>query len=544
MPRLIPVLRDFVADRRGSTAMIFGLTSIPLFLFAGSVTDYTGAAQLRARMQVAVDSAALAANRSMETMNDTDLTNYAKGVFNASMQADPRVTVSDVIIDRPKGEVRVTGTGNFPTRIMTIAGFSEIPISATSLSIGSRTYEVAMVLDNSGSMASSGGGTTKIQAAKDAANQLINVVFGSQAVAGATKMSLVPFTLTVKVGSSYRNEPWVDTLGKSSIHWQNFGTQDRPVSRFSLYDAMNITWAGCFESRPYPYNVQESPPSQAVPDSLFVPMFAPDEPGARGTGGSSYWTSSGTTSGSGTRYYYNNSYLDDNGNGACLGVNLGGSDVTGRQQRVCKYLNNPAKTISTNVLNDNAGPNWNCNAQPLVRMTENKTTLTNAVSGMVANGNTNLLEAFTWGWRTVTPNAPFGDGRAYNAPNNLKVIVFMTDGMNRWNMDTNNPNRSIYSPFGYYSSNRLNAAITTDTQATDAMDLRTKEACTNAKNAGILIYTVGFSVPTDPIDAKGMSVLQSCATNSDMAFVANNSSDLVAIFDQIARNITSLRIKG
>lgn len=535
MPRLMPVIRDFSADRRGSTAIIFGLTAIPLFLFAGSVTDYTGAAQLRARMQVAVDSAALAANRSMETMNDTDLTNYAKGVFTASMAADPRVTVSDVIIDRPKGEVRVTGTGNFDTRIMTIAGFTQIPISATSLSIGSRTYEVAMVLDNSGSMASSGGGTTKIQGAKDAANQLINVVFGTQAVAGATKMSLVPFTISVNAGTAYANASWVDLNAQSSIHWQNFEASNRPANRFAVFKMMkNTNWGGCFESRPYPYNVQESPPSSSDPDSLFVPMFAPDEPGPAASAGTKYYLNTGTSSGSGTNYTYQNSYIDDKGTGCTTA--LATTDITGRQQRFCKYNGaTPSKT---------SGPNWNCDAKPLVRMTETKSVLTTAVGNMVASGNTNLLEALTWGWRTLSPNPPFSDGRAYNAPNNLKVIVFMTDGMNRWSSQSASSNKSNYSPFGYYGSNRLNAVITNDTNSTDAMDLRTKEACTNAKNAGILIYTVGFSVPADPIDAKGMSVLQSCATNADMAFVANNSSDLVAIFDQIARNITSLRIKG
>jgi hypothetical protein len=77
------------------------------------------------------------------------------------------------------------------------------------------------------------------------------------------------------------------------------------------------------------------------------------------------------------------------------------------------------------------------------------------------------------------------------------------------------------------------------------MDTRTKEACQNAKNLNnILVYTVGFSTPSDPIDAAGMSVLKSCATNPSMAFVANNSADLISIFDKIARDITSLRLKS
>ncbi len=45
-----------------------------------------------------------------------------------------------------------------------------------------------------------------------------------------------------------------------------------------------ITWAGCVEERPDPYNVTDDPPSTAVTPTaaeaktLFEPMFAPDEP--------------------------------------------------------------------------------------------------------------------------------------------------------------------------------------------------------------------------------------------------------------------------
>ncbi len=80
---------------------------------------------------------------------------------------------------------------------------------------------------------------------------------------------------------------------------------------------------------------------------------------------------------------------------------------------------------------------------------------------MKADGGTNILEGVMWGWRTLSPNAPFADGRNYNWESgrikNRKFIVVMTDGDNVWNA-LNNPNGSIYSPFGYFKDNRLGQA--------------------------------------------------------------------------------------
>jgi hypothetical protein len=160
---------------------------------------------------------------------------------------------------------------------------------------------------------------------------------------------------------------------------------------------------------------------------------------------------------------------------------------------------------------------------------------------MAAAGNTDLLEGFTWGWRTISPNLPFADGRTYGTAKNNKVIVLMTDGMNAWNSASNH-NYGVYSPFGYYWNDRLGTGATTSTQARDQIDAKTLAACTNAKAQGITIYTVGFSVSTDPIDAKGLALLKNCATNTKTAYVASNSNEIVKVFQEIAESIGGLRL--
>jgi hypothetical protein len=160
---------------------------------------------------------------------------------------------------------------------------------------------------------------------------------------------------------------------------------------------------------------------------------------------------------------------------------------------------------------------------------------------MAAAGNTDLLEGFTWGWRSITPNMPFADGRAYGTTNNNKVIVMMTDGMNAWNSASNH-NYGVYSPFGFYWNNRLGTGATSAAQARAQIDAKTLAACTAAKQKGITVYTVGFTVATDPIDTPGLNLLRNCATSAKTAYVANNSSEIVSVFEEIARNIGGLRI--
>jgi hypothetical protein len=76
------------------------------------------------------------------------------------------------------------------------------------------------------------------------------------------------------------------------------------------------------------------------------------------------------------------------------------------------------------------------------------------------------------------------------------------------------------------------------------MDAKTLEACTNIKAAGIQLFTVGFSTPTDPIDATGLGVLQTCASSTDSAFTAGDGTQIVTAFQEIAKAITRLRISN
>ena len=131
----------------------------------------------------------------------------------------------------------------------------------------------------------------------------------------------------------------------------------------------------------------------------------------------------------------------------------------------------------------------------------------------------------------------------------------MTDGTNTWNADSAMIGKSNYSAYGYFrnadgsdataSNSRFIPGRTNLTSGRDgraAIDELLAKACTNAKSKKVIVYTVGFSVSTDPIDAQGLKILSDCATGPDYAFVANDPSGLIAASAKIAQGIGSLRI--
>lgn len=532
---------SLISDDRGAIAITFALAATVIVMVLGCAIDYSRASNLRTSLQAVTDSAALTQVRQAPVLADTPLRNATQNQLNAAFPYSA-VTIETFTVGATRSDLRITTSALSQNTFMKAFGKNTLKVTAdASGKVGNDTFEIAIVMDNSGSMGTSAGGASKLQSAKDAANGLIDAMMTSKA-AGRTKISVVPFTLVVNIGSTYASATWMDRLGQSSIHWTPGGNIDKPpaawgnVTRFDLFPAMGVAWAGCVETRPGAWATNDGAPTSAQPDSLFVPMAAPDEPG--NAGAVDYYPQGGTS----PKWYYPNSYVSDN-SPSCTGTDVTtAAQYAKAQSKACKYLSPASKDLSSG-----RGPNFNCTAQPLTRLSTSTTTVHAAINAMTANGNTNLLEGFMWGWRTLSPNLPFADGRAYGTTNNRKIIVLLTDGMNMWSEASsvpaqNNHNKSNYSSFGYYGNNRLGTTAVDAPSARALMDAKTLEACTNAKAAGITVYTVGFSVSTEPIDAAGLSLLQNCASSDATAKVANNSSEIITVFQKIADDLGNLRL--
>ena len=548
---------EFISDEGGNAIMLFGLTFMPVMLMLGATVDYTRYTTTRAALQQATDAAVLTvASKITETTTDAQALAQAQVVLNAV----PRMgaaTVLSATISEDKQTVCATSQVTIQNSFMQIAQLASLTPtvkSCANLAGGvdpAMTYEIALVLDNSGSMSSSAGGVSKMQALKDAATSFVNTMY---AKTSNLKMSVTPFAAGVVAldpnDADSRNKAWIDTKGDNSQHWVTFGGKSNATaqgfaSRFDIFDKLKTLksswdWGGCLEQPKYPLNVNDTTPNPSDPETLFVPYLAPDEPNDDD---------------------YSNHYLSDGGvaGGACSGSVSGDWN---RLTRTCKYKT-PSKA------GYGVGPNSHCpsaSTQTLLQLTPTKTTVTTKIGQLREGGYTNLHEGFMWGWRTLSPSQPFAGGRSYSAPKNRKIIVFMTDGFNNWKSQTNTATGSTYQALGYYSYNgqknerfpdgsqgsgvdyqsQLKAANNTWSDYHDTsrnmQDQLTLEACTNAKAAGIEVFTIGFSTPGDPIDAQGLTLMQNCATNPEHYFRASDAAQLNAAFSSIGVGLGKLRL--
>ncbi len=574
-----PVLRRFGGNRQGNVATILAISMVPLVLLVGASVDYTRSVTQRTNLQQATDATALAiAHYLTQNMTQAQLTTNTQNYFSAAVADTNASITSGPTVSPDNTQVCITTRTNVNTTIMRAAAvlgpgsLQQVTVKANSCAkINNTTYEIALALDNSGSMAESTSGTTKIASLQTAAAQLVSTM-NPPGQTPRTSFSLVPFSLAVNVGARYQGASWIDNNGQSSIAWQNYllptglaRTDFSPTSRFALLAAMGQSWGGCVEERPGSYLASDAPASSNG-DSLFEPYLNPDE--YSNSNDQQYVSRYGYTT---VNHYLSNETTggtcSSNGLYAAADANHSTTPVSNAvgnaslprgdtQTMVCKY--NASRNVSSLSYNGqsgfNTGPNLLCDSQPLTTLTNNNATLTSQINSMYAKGSTNLFSGVMWAWRTISPNGPFNtqttpqgsigpqNAQPYSAPNNIKVIILMTDGFNSWNALSSqySNNQSTYSAFGYFENSRLGS--TNSSNSRSVMDTATQQACTNAKAAGIQIFTVGFSIPSDPIDGPGKTLLQGCASDPSMYYPASDGSALIAAFKSIQAAMSGLRL--
>jgi hypothetical protein len=69
--------------------------------------------------------------------------------------------------------------------------------------------------------------------------------------------------------------------------------------------------------------------------------------------------------------------------------------------------------------------------------------------------------------------------------------------------------------------------------------VQAQNICDNIKEAGIMLFTVGFQVGANPAAA---AFMQSCATSPQHAYLPATGAELKDSFMKIAQDITELRL--
>ena len=301
-----------------------------------------------------------------------------------------------------------------PVNFGGLFGMPTKTISAdASTTIAYANYEIALALDMTGSM--TGG---KLTAMKDAVNGLIDTMSAQNPRPDSLKFSLVPFSSKVNVGPQFgpaynflgavTRQPasWLDAPARSPIAQNDL---DPGVSRFVMMKQLRTSWEGCVESRHAtagnPYDVNDTPPNQADPATLFVPAFASDEPD-NGSYPNSYMSEARMQSAAARRF----SAWPDTERLHC-GIQVSGHSPTNhRFGTVVSCADQLQQPVVLRQLSRAEGPEFRLRRAADSAFDFRFQHVRTKVNSLQALGSTNILEGAVWGWKTLSSRPPFTEG--------------------------------------------------------------------------------------------------------------------------------------
>lgn len=239
---------------RGGNALITAAVALPAIVAgAGLAVDAGIVYMVKNRVSKALDSSGLAAGRGDLEQATADArayfdANYPPGYLGSNLQS---FTVNT---DANQEYITVTAQVEVPTYFMHLFGYNRVEVSERAVVQRLlRGAEIALVLDVTGSMRGSG----KIDAMKDAATELIEIMFGSNETQENLWVSIIPYTATMNIGTQ---------------HWDWLAAGDRVNSSPADFDPTD--WKGCVEARPDDEDQTDTPPNLYPFTSYF---WAPSE---------------------------------------------------------------------------------------------------------------------------------------------------------------------------------------------------------------------------------------------------------------------------
>jgi Flp pilus assembly protein TadG len=276
------LMNRFRKDQRGNIVVIFGIVIIPLLTFMGAAIDYSRATRARATMQSVLDSIALMVAKDVSSglikaTDPTSLSLKAQTYFNA-LYTDPEAVTPTITATYTQAAgsagstIQINGSSSINTDFMQIVGFKTMPFQAASTSTwGANLLRIALVLDNTGSMASSG----KMAALQPAAKNLVTQLSGLAQKDGDVYISVVPFEIDVNVGSfngvSNTNATWLrwDLWDPSGNHctngWSGIAMAECKGHNYTWNHTVGSPnkslWNGCVSDRDQSYDVSATVPS-------------------------------------------------------------------------------------------------------------------------------------------------------------------------------------------------------------------------------------------------------------------------------------------
>ncbi|MEP9397301.1 pilus assembly protein [Mesorhizobium sp. KR2-14] len=533
----------FWKSRSGNFAMMFAIALPAVLAGVGLALDISSLMTARSKLQNALDSAVLAASRLADASISRD--DAFQGFFKANI-ANGRDLLSPVAyltVEQGTNYIKTSATAHATVALNLgfVFGQSAQVAVASSAYQSTAKLEVALVLDNTGSM-----GDSNMKALREGATSLITTLQDAKKEQPAREIraALVPFVTAVNINGEGFKTSWVDLrktfpTSDPGLNGRNFDvitSNNVRVGHAKLFDDLGVKWKGCVEARAVKFKsnntidlsaspgLDDTAPDQLRPETLFVPYFAPDEHGdpykARNEDLSNY----------------NNSYLKD------LASGTGKTDAEKHrsiQMNLSKYtLTNKSTAIINEVAPLTSGPNYAC-PTPIMPLTSDLDKLKAEVSKMTYwNGSgTNVSEGLVWGYRVLSPGEPYAQGDDFNSDGTSKAVVVFTDGENNvFGQKTALINKSDYGSYNYLDQGRMGS--TDRNQALKNVNTMTQTVCTTLKAKGVRVFTVVLGADT----AANRELYSNCASAPTDYYPTKDQAQLKAAFRNIAFAISQLYV--
>lgn len=475
---------DFFRDRRGNTAVMFGMFFFLLTAAMAGALDFSTVLSRRAKAQDALDAATLAVAILRPSTVEQART-AATLRLNKELGDNPdKVAIDQFQYDTATRTYYVTAKGSYKTFLLGVVNIKEMPYEVLSKTIqaANGTLELSLVLDNTYSMSNKLDGTkTRLDVLKTAAKNLVNTVM-TDANKDYVKVAVVPYANYVNVGVANRGQTWVSVGADYTV----------PKSCKT-----NTTKTNCSGGTKYPCSTNK--------DGIVTWGTCTKDQVCTTVTVAPYETCSGPTN---YKWY------------GCVRHQV---DTKTKMALMPDPLTAYTGALETSQQCPTA-------IQPL---SNNKTTVTASIDGLVHSIGgyqplTYIPGGLIWGVNTLSPPAPFKEGLAYDAKNKepKKVIVLMTDGDN-----------TIYTDSKGVAVSALKGEVTDATLVAPTYTVQ-DNVCKYAKGKNIEIFVIGLGV-TDPT---ALSALKSCATDAQHYFDAQSANELIQAFNIIGGKLSVVRL--
>jgi len=584
-------------NRRGAVAALSAVVMVAVVGSAGLAIDLTRIWMVNARLKTAIDAASLVAARQI-SLAATTRDAQAQAIYWANISQNGRIynylgaTVNNAEIRQLDGQrIQVTGSATVPTTLFSIINRGTTVVSDSAIAQRQGTgMELALVLDVTGSL-----GITNMVAVRNAATDLVNILYGDNETQPNLWVSVVPYTATINIGRD--REDW---LAPGSLDQANYAP---------------TVWRGCVDARAgseYAFDAdQDDTPPNEVP---FRPFFWPSNrtlySHPRDSQNRIQFDQILTNSRNAPRNRGDNPWIPprigpapSNRYADAPYWNSDSSVPAGRVQEP-----NPESPNSDSDQESRGnyanGPNLGC-PRAILPLTRAKSTVLSQIAALrhTHRGGTMANLGLQLGWATLSPRwrsawglAEYHEGSqlplAYNTRHMRKAIVLMTDGNNEWhdsdlgapgtcttnnisnnytgltpqrpacanqnltwlpdqtwsysnNAIRNSPNDADQTAYGRLRTNRMGIQNATISSARDdavnGIDARMLNLCqaVRAEDRNITVYTITLGGSPS---SSTRTLYENCASAPANYRHAPTAADLRTVFQQIAGELANLRL--